>query len=68
MSPCQASYELKVRRCTIHAGRYRWDILENGRPLQSSTDSFPTRKEAQKAGLIEMRRLTVRPSGSADHR
>ena len=65
MPPSQASYELKVRRCTIHAGRYRWDILENGKPLQSSPDSFATRREAQKAGLVVMRRLTVKPSGSA---
>ena len=41
----------------IHAGRYRWDIHENGRPVQSSADSFATEHEAEASGLIEMKKL-----------
>ena len=61
-------YEVKTRRCTIHAGRYRWDLLENGKPIESSGESFVTREEAQKDGLLAMQRLTPNPGGSADDR
>jgi len=54
-------YAVKVRRCTIHAGRYRWDIHENGRPVQSSADSFATEHEAEASGLIEMEGLISKP-------
>jgi len=50
-------YAVKVRRCTIHAGRYRWDIHENDRPVQSSAGSFATEHEAEASGLIEMKKL-----------
>jgi hypothetical protein len=33
-------YDLVTRPCTIHAGRFRWDIRENGIPVQSSMESF----------------------------
>jgi len=50
-------YEVKTRRCTIHAGRYRWDIWVHGKPAQSSTDSFASREEATAAGHAELERL-----------
>ena len=50
-------YEVKTRRCTIHAGRYRWDIRERGEPVQSSMESFATREEAEAAGHAEMEKL-----------
>jgi hypothetical protein len=52
-------YSVKVRPCTIHAGRFRWDIHEHGRPLQSSLDSFATEQEAAASGLDEIGRLIV---------
>jgi len=51
-------YTVKTRRCTIHVERSRWDILEYGKPLLSSPDSFATREEAQEYGLKEIHRLT----------
>jgi hypothetical protein len=50
-------YEVKTRRCTIHAGRYRWDIWAHGKRAQSSTDSFATREEATAAGHAELEKL-----------
>jgi hypothetical protein len=51
MPPVPPVYELKTRRCTIHVGRFRWDILENGKPIESSAESFLTRREARQKGL-----------------
>jgi hypothetical protein len=61
-------YSVRVRPCTIHAGRFRWDIHEHGyehdRPMQSSLDSFATDQEAEADGLAEMEKLTsARRSG-----
>jgi hypothetical protein len=61
-------YSLRVRSCTIHAGRLRWDIhehgYEHGRPIQSSLDSFATDQEAEADGLAEMEKLgSARRSG-----
>jgi hypothetical protein len=57
-------YSLRVRSCTIHAGRLRWDIHEHGRPIQSSLDSFATDQEAEADGLAEMEKLgSARRSG-----
>jgi hypothetical protein len=39
-------YDLVTRPCTIDAGRFRWDIREDGRPIQSSMESFATEQEA----------------------
>jgi hypothetical protein len=50
-------YEVKTRRCTIHAGRYRWDIRERGKTVQSSSESFETRDEAAAAGQAELANL-----------
>jgi len=59
-------YGVKTRRCTIHADRFRWDILERGRAAQSSAESYATRHEAEVAGRVEMERLT-RFGGSDDN-
>ena len=50
-------YEVKTRRCTIHAGRYRWDIWVHGQRAESSTDSFASREEAAAAGHAELEKL-----------
>ena len=50
-------YGVTVRPCTIHAGRFRWDILENGRPVQSSPESFATKQEAVASGFAEIEKL-----------
>ncbi len=42
----------------MHAGRYRWDILAGGKAVQSSMDSYTTRREAEVAGRAEMEKLT----------
>jgi hypothetical protein len=46
-------YDLVIRPCTIHAGRYRWDIR-----VQSSMDSFANEPEAHADGRREVERLT----------
>jgi len=51
------AYEVKTRRCTIHAGRYRWDIWVHGMRAQSSIDSFASREEATAAGHTELEML-----------
>jgi hypothetical protein len=58
-------YGLKTRRCTIHAGRFRWDILERGKAVQLSAGSYVTRHDAEVAGGAEMERLSGF-GGSAD--
>jgi len=50
-------YDLATRPCTIHAGRFRWDIRENGRPIQSSMESFATEQEAHADGRHELEKL-----------
>jgi hypothetical protein len=50
-------YGVKVRPCTLHPGRFRWDILEDGRPVQSSPESFVTKREAEANGFAEIERL-----------
>jgi hypothetical protein len=50
-------YDLVTRPCTIHAGRLRWDIRENGRPIQSSMESFATEQEAHADGPHELEKL-----------
>jgi cytochrome c556 len=39
------------------AGRFRWDIRENGRPIQSSMESFATEQEAHADGRHELEKL-----------
>jgi hypothetical protein len=50
-------YDLVTRPCTIQAGRFRWDIRENGRPIQSSIESFATEQEAHADGRHELEKL-----------
>ena len=50
-------YDVVVRPCTIHAGRYRWEIRQSGMPVQSSMDSFASEQEAHEDGRREMERL-----------
>ena len=50
-------YDLVTRPCTIHAGRFRWDIRENGRPIQSSMESFATEQEAHADGRHALEKL-----------
>ena len=50
-------YDLVTRPCTIHAGRFRWDIRENGRPIQSSMESFATKQEAHADGRHELEKI-----------
>jgi hypothetical protein len=63
MSDAQPSLTVRVRRCTIHAGRFRWDILENGAPLESASESFATRAEAEAAGRAELEKMASSPPG-----
>ena len=53
-------YDVVVRPCTIHAGRYRWDTRQCGMPVQSSIDSFASEQEAHEDGRREMERLMRR--------
>jgi hypothetical protein len=50
-------YDLVTRPCTIHAGRFRWDIRQNGRPVQSSMESFASEQEAHMDGRLELEKL-----------
>jgi hypothetical protein len=51
--PC----ELVVRPCTIHAGRFRWEIRQRGQPVQSSADSFAAEHQAHIDGQRELEKL-----------
>jgi hypothetical protein len=51
------AYELTTRPCTIHAGRFRWVISANGKPIQTSMDSFDTSELAHFDGRIAFERL-----------
>ena len=51
------AYELTTRPCTIHAGRYRWVITGNGKPVQTSADSFETPELAHMDGRIAFEKL-----------
>jgi hypothetical protein len=62
MSDAQPSLTVRVRRCTIHAGRVRWDILEDGAPLVGP-ESFATRAEAEAAGRAELEKMASTPPG-----
>jgi hypothetical protein len=57
MAQSPQPYDLVTRPCTIHAGRFRWDIRENGRPIQSSIESFATEQEAHADGRHELEKL-----------
>jgi hypothetical protein len=57
MAQSPQPYDLVTRPCTIHAGRFRWDIRENGKPIQSSMESFATEQEAHADGRHELEKL-----------
>ncbi|WMT70966.1 hypothetical protein [Bradyrhizobium sp. Ash2021] len=57
MAQSPQPYDLVTRPCTIHAGHFRWDIRENGRPIQSSMESFATEQEAHADGRHELEKL-----------
>ena len=57
MAQSPQPYDLVTRPCTIHAGRFRWDIRENGTPVQSSMESFATEQEAHADGRHELEKL-----------
>ena len=59
MAQSPQPYDLVTRPCTIHAGRFRWDIRENGRPIQSSMESFATEQEAHADGRHELEKLIL---------
>jgi hypothetical protein len=54
-----APYAVSTRPCTIHAGRFRWDIMYFGTPILSSPDSFPTELDALNAGTREIGKLAA---------
>jgi hypothetical protein len=51
------NYELTTRPCTIHAGRHRWVIVGNGKPVQTSMDSFETPAMAHTQGRAALEKL-----------
>ena len=57
MAQSPQPYDLVTRPCTIDAGRFRWDIRENGSPIQSSVESFATEQEAHADGRHELEKL-----------
>ncbi len=59
MAQSAQPYELVTRPCTIHAGRFRWDIRESGRPIQSSMESFATEQEAHADGRHELEKIIL---------
>ena len=50
-------YELMTRPCTIHAGRYRWVITGNGKPVQTSLSSFETPAMGHADGDVTLEKL-----------
>jgi hypothetical protein len=59
-------FSMRVRSCTLHPGRYRWDISQLGRPILSSEDSFATEIEAEADGLVELAKLAAAASGDTE--
>jgi hypothetical protein len=57
MAQSPQPYDLVTRSCTIHAGRFRWDFRENGKPIRSSMKSFATEQEAHADGRHELEKL-----------
>src|SRR3981189_2008557 len=57
MAQSPQPYDLVARPCTIHAGRFRWDIRENGKPIRSSMESFASEQEAHADGRHELEEL-----------
>jgi hypothetical protein len=51
------AYELTTRPCTIRAGHYRWVITANGKPVQTSMNSFETPAIAHTDGRVALEKL-----------
>ena len=51
------TYALTTRPCTSYAGRYRWVISGNGKPIQTSAEAFGTRRKARANGLVALVQL-----------
>jgi hypothetical protein len=52
-----SSYHVKTKACTVTPGGYRWDLYEDDRIVESSSQSFETEHEARANGLNQMQRL-----------
>jgi hypothetical protein len=52
-----STYCVAVRQCTLHAGRFRWEIRRGGEPVPSSPNSYVNEMEALRAGTDEILRL-----------
>jgi hypothetical protein len=48
-------YGLRVRHSADR--RFCWDILPDGEPIQSSSESFATKGEAEVSGFAEIEKL-----------
>ena len=59
MAQSPQPYDLVTRPCTSDAGRFRWDIRENGKPIQSSMESLATEQEAHADGRHELENLIL---------
>jgi hypothetical protein len=51
------TYALTTKPSTRHAGRYRWVINGNGKPIQTSAEEFETKIKARANGLVELVKL-----------
>jgi hypothetical protein len=43
-------FSISTLPCTAELGHFRWQLAENGRPLQLSPESYPTEPMAAAAG------------------
>jgi hypothetical protein len=50
-------YALKIRPCTEHAGRFRWETHDSDGLLETSWGSFVTERAAEDDGRREMKNL-----------
>jgi len=64
--PDAPPFSVRVRPCTLHPGRYRWDIFQLGRPILSSEDSFASKTEAEADGSNELAKLSEAAAGNTE--
>ena len=57
LHPRPHPYSLKIRPCSTHAGRFRWEILDSDGVLGASWVSFATEREAEEGGRRELQSL-----------
>jgi hypothetical protein len=57
-------FTIRIEPDAGRPGRYRWNILENGKPRDKSTYSYPTHREAQADAekFVQKLRTTWGPS------